>query len=227
LSRRKIAAVSRGKDVAYLRKLAAAVRPLMKNADRYRSLKIYVADSTLIDARCFPGGTLIFSRGLLEAAGSEAALLAMVGHELSHLDRGHVLAHLQRIRLAQRTFAAPAGFSLQRFFSTGPVLLRMFTHPFRPECEAEADRDGAKWAYRAGYEPREMAGLFLKLEQQFGDRRRFLPEFLRSHPLNRDRYNAVISLCEQLKKRDPKEKLYVGRENLRRRIPRDERRYQE
>ena len=34
---------------------------------------------------------------------------------------------------------------------------------FRPEDEAEADRDGAAWAYRAGYDPREMAALFYTL----------------------------------------------------------------
>jgi hypothetical protein len=37
---------------------------------------------------------LVFFRGFLETAGNEAAVVGIVGHELSHLDRGH---HLWRI----------------------------------------------------------------------------------------------------------------------------------
>ena len=40
-----------------------------------------------------PGGTLIFFRGILDFAGSEAALVGVIGHELSHLDHGHQLNH--------------------------------------------------------------------------------------------------------------------------------------
>jgi hypothetical protein len=34
-------------------------------------------------------------------------------------------------------------------------MMRIWMQPFRPEFEAEADEDGARWAYLAGYDPRE------------------------------------------------------------------------
>ena len=45
-------------------------------------------------------------------------------------------------------------------------MMRLLSRPFRPEDESEADRDGAAWAYRAGYDPREMAALFERLHQR-------------------------------------------------------------
>ena len=47
----------------------------------------------------------MFFQGLLELAGGEAAVLGIVGRELSHLDRGHVLKRFRCIKLPQRTLA--------------------------------------------------------------------------------------------------------------------------
>lgn len=35
-------------------------------------------------------------------------------------------------------------------------MARLWTRPFRPEDEPTADLDGARWAYQAGDDPREM-----------------------------------------------------------------------
>ena len=51
------------------------------------------------DAFSVPGGDLLFSQGLLETAGNEAALMGVVCHELAHLDRGHQLLELRRAKL--------------------------------------------------------------------------------------------------------------------------------
>lgn len=228
LKRQKIRVVSRGKEVQYLRDLVETVRPLMKNRDRYRRITIYLAQSSRCDARSFPGGTLVFFRGLLETAGSEAAVVGIVGHELSHLDRGHHLWRVRRIKAAQKAFADDREeSSLDRLFAAGSMMARVWAHPFRPEDEAEADRDGARWAYAAGYDPRETARMFLKLGQRQlipGD---FIPSFLRSHPAPEGRHKAIMELYRELQEAEPKEKLYIGRENLRRRVARVRRRFDE
>ena len=84
--------IRRGKDVTYLRELVASIQPLLVNRQRYPTIQVLLADSPQIDARSFPGGSLVFCRGLLDSAGSEAALVGIIAHELVHLDRGHVLA---------------------------------------------------------------------------------------------------------------------------------------
>src|SRR5262249_21727853 len=120
LKEQNLRVVRKGKEIEYLQKLVATIHPLMKNARRYDKFTIYVVESPRVDARTFPGGTLFFFRGLLTFAENEAALVGIVGHELSHLDRGHLLVPLKRGKFMGREFADPgAGFDPQKGVSSG------------------------------------------------------------------------------------------------------------
>jgi len=225
LRRQDIKVVSRGEEVEYLKALVETLRPYMRNGSRYASPRVHVAQSDETDARAFPGGTLIFFRGMLDFAENEAALVGVIGHELSHLDHGHQLYHVKRMKLAQDSFSGD--FSPEKFFRSGAMLARSFMRPFRPEEEAEADRDGAAWAYRAGYDAREMAKLFLRLHERAGGSDRLTPAFFRSHPYHLDRYQAVLDQFQELHAADSDRRLYIGRENLRQKIPRSKREFAE
>lgn len=228
LKQQGIAVTDRGEDVEYLRRLVETIRPQMENARQYRRLTIYVVDSETPDARAFPGGTLFFYRGLLDFCENEAALVGVVGHELSHLDRGHLLLPLRRSKFAQTAFGGQKGFSPEQFFASAGTMMRMFAKPFRPEDEAEADLDGATWAYRAGYDPREMAKLFLALHRRdAGKGPEFMPDFLRTHPFHMDRFRAIQERYDELSRAEPADRLYLGAANLQRRIPRSEREFPE
>jgi len=52
-----------------------------------------------------------------------------------------------------------------------------------------------------------------------------MPAFLHTHPNPMDRHDAVITQYGELQKAMPKQDLYIGRENLRRRIPRSVRKF--
>ncbi len=220
LRRQGIKVITRGDDVEYLQRLIAQVRPKMKHAARYRTIRVYVADSDVTDARSFPGGTLIFYRGLLDFSENEAALVGVIGHELSHLDHGHQLYDAKRAKLMQKTFTGAQGFSPDQFFRNGGMLMRSFMKPFRPEDESEADNDGATWAYELGYDPREMAKLFLRMHERDRGAKPGLPTFLLTHPYHLDRYEAITDRFKELQADKPKDDLYIGAENLVRRVPR-------
>jgi beta-barrel assembly-enhancing protease len=226
LRQQNIPVASRGKDVDYLKRLVETVRPHMKHAERFRNITLYVAESPRPDARSLPGGTLIFFRGLLDNAESEAALVGVIGHELSHLDQDHLLVNLRRMKLAKQTFSNQRGFSPENFFSAGAAMMRLWSRPFRPEDERTADLDGTRWAYEAGYDPREMVRVIAKIgarekNQPVG----FLPSYFRTHPPAEERTKAVQGLYDELQKNSPSEHLYIGKENLRRRITREEREF--
>jgi Zn-dependent protease with chaperone function len=220
LKRAKIKVVRRGREVEYLERLVEVVRPHMRNHDRYPKVRVLYAEAPYPEAKCFPGGTLIFFSGLLQHVQSEAAVVGVIGHELSHVDHGHQLEPIRRMKLAQSTFSNRAAFSPDRFFQSGRMLMQTFMRPFRPEDELQADRDGASWAYALGYDPREMAALFLEFNKREPAFRAMMPEFLRTHPYPIDRRDAVMAQYDELQTASPKPDLYVGRENLRRRIPR-------
>lgn len=206
--------VSKGKDVDYLQSLIDTLRPFMEHGDRYDEIRVLVAKSPRVDAKSCPGGTLIFFDGLLDIAENEAALIGIVGHELSHLDRGHQLLPLKRMKLMQAKFQK--GFDPQDFFQNGPWMIKLMARPFRPEDEKDADEDGAKWAFQAGYDPREMAKLYrkqadkLKEPQQANE----FVNYFRTHPFYRDRDTAIQKQFAKLRKKHPHQELLIGEENL-------------
>lgn len=221
LRSRGVRVTTRGAVVQYLRKLVETLQPRLQNHDRYRTVKVYLADSPQVDARSFPGGTIVVFRGLLDFADSEAALVGVLGHELSHFDRGHQLLPLKRIKLARQAVDGAATADLKHMLAAGGQMARLFGRPFRPEDEAQADEDGATWAYQSGYDPREMARLFLRMHEreQAKNQPNFMPAFLRTHPFSIDRYRAIMTHYENLAREQPSETLHVGRKNLARRIP--------
>ena len=106
-------------------------------------------------------------------------------------------------------------------------MVRLWSRPFRPEDERTADLDGARWAYKAGYDPREMLRVIAKIGQKEKDQPlAMLPSYFRTHPPAEERTKAVQELYEELQKATPNEKLYIGKENLRRRITREEKEFE-
>jgi len=217
-----IAVETKGRDVEYLQSLVATLRPHMRNKERYEVIQVLVARSSRVDARSCPGGTLIFFEGLLDAAGSEAALVGIVGHELSHLDHGHQLLPIRRMKLMEKSFSSPQ--NLSQFLQAGPGMTKLWARPFRPEDERDADRDGVAWAYAAGYDPREMAKLFQKKGAK-APAAEGMPwaTFFRSHPYDQDRHQAILKQFARLQKDQPKPApLFIGRENLENRFSRQQ-----
>ena len=220
----KVGVIQRGEDVRYLNQLVARVQPLMNQKSRYQKLKICLVDSDEVDACSIPGGTLVFTRGLLGSAESEAALVGIVAHELSHLDRQHQLKPLQQQRLAEKQFSGKPGgnpsgnFDLNRFFDFGKISLASF-HSIHPEEESEADSDATRWMYELGYDPLQLAKLFDRLSEKAKGQAQMLPAFLRSHPLMRDRSAKVLADLAELQKASPKNDLVVGAQALRDRSP--------
>jgi predicted Zn-dependent protease len=215
LKAQRVRVIQRGKDVAYLQTLVRKVQPMMTQRERYPKIEVYLALSDHCDARCFPGGYLVFFRGLLESAENEAALIGMVGHELSHLDRGHQTRRIKQMKLAERTVSGGVGpMKPSDFFTVGSVMMRGWSRPFRPDYEREADQDGARWSYQAGYDCREMGKLFLRHHEQNGNLNLPIPEFFRSHPAGPDRHRAIMDEYERLQAESPRDDLVIGRESL-------------
>jgi predicted Zn-dependent protease len=189
----------------------------MKYKNRYPSIAIYVAKDQGVDARAFPGGTIVVTTGLLEFAESEAALVGILGHELSHIDHGHQLRTVRALKLAQsswaQAFERPGG--IQRQIQT---MTSNFARPYRSEDEEVADSEGATWAFELGYDPMQMAALFRRLDGVTAHAPATLPNFLRTHPYNADRYAAIKKLTLSLQRGNPRN-LIVGSECLRARTP--------
>jgi predicted Zn-dependent protease len=204
LQSQKIQLISQGRDVTYLRKLVAKLRPAMQNHRRYFSIRVYLARSSITDARAFPGGQIIVYHGLLEFVENEAALVGILGHELSHIDRQHQLEQIRNSRLAENKLNDNV-INLNKFLNVGQLMMKSFMTPFGSELEKEADLDGARWSFQLGYDPLEMAQVFRRLHERDKNRQVPLPSFLRSHPFHIDRFKAIQDERNRLVKANPQQ----------------------
>lgn len=229
LMERRVDLLESGRDVQYLQKLVARIHPLMRQAQRYSKIKVHLVASEEIDARSCPGGFLFFSQGLLEIVENEAALMGIVGHELSHLDRGHQLKVLQHQQLARRNSNPPWNFSSQdfeQFFEAGKMMLNIH-HPFHPQEEAEADRDAVEWLVQLGYDPEQLAKLFGRLAAigpgaaGRAGVSELMPSFMQTHPTYPDRAAKILQQIPPLGPKVGRAAPIIGVENLAARRPAD------
>jgi predicted Zn-dependent protease len=217
LKQSKVAVSQQGKDVTYLLQLLKVLKPRMHNADRYRQLDVRVIESDSSDAFSIPGGRLLVTRGLLESATSEAAVVGVLAHELSHLDHGHQLIPLKQSKLVNQPLD----------FRDRMMWIGLMARPNRPEHESEADEDATLWMMDAGYDPRELARLLNSWDEQQNQVApwlQFVPGFIKSHPDAGKRAQSVLQMAAKNNANFPHAK-YIGGENLRTRTPRSVRRF--
>ena len=226
LKRQGVRVTRRGTGVAYVQSLLSQIRRRMQHAERYREIRVYVANSPDTDARAFPGGSIVVMTGLIEFAESEAALVGVLGHELSHIDHGHQLRTARAAKLAQHGWDFRNG-SPQDMQRQIMVMSKNFARPFNAEDEAIADRDGATWAFELGYDPPQLAEVFRRFEQRRPRAQSQMPSFLRTHPYHAERYDDLRESAVQLLADQPRTALYVGRKNLAKRISRQTREFAE
>jgi predicted Zn-dependent protease len=226
LATRKIKIRDRGPEVDYLAKLVAELQPQMRQAARYKSLHVYFSDDEEPQAYAFAGGHILVSQGMLKHAGSEAALVAVLGHELAHLDRGHLLRRVKQIKLAEKRLKAMDGFSPEMMARSFGTMMQLFRRPFGPAEELEADSDGIAWAYALGYDPQAIEHLYAVLDKPVPGGE-FMATFFRTHPPSAERRDNLAATIAKLKADRPRDSLYLGKENLKRRIPKSDREFEE
>jgi beta-barrel assembly-enhancing protease len=206
----------------YLRDLVDTIAVRMRNRNRYPTIDITLIDAPISDGQTFPGGYMVFSTALLEEP-DEATVIAVVAHELAHLDRGHMYELARRGKLAETTFARPPGVasSFDQFFTRGMALFGLMMNPFRPEQETEADCTATTWMYQEGYDPRGLVGFFERLHRRTNDRP---PDaffsFGRTHPFSLDRRREVLDRLAQLQRWKARDDLGLFPENLHKLIAR-------
>ncbi|WP_346838904.1 M48 family metalloprotease [Microbulbifer sp. SAOS-129_SWC] len=168
-----------------------------------------IIDSQDINAFALPGGYVYINRGLLTYLHSEAEMAAVLAHEIGHITARHAVR--------QKTAATGAGVaSVLSVLVTGSGVVGDVTNlwstaavkGYGREMELEADRFGAKYMYKAGYDPQAMINVLslLKDQETFARRRARLegkkPQtyhgVFASHPRNDIRLQKVIEEAGKL-----------------------------
>lgn len=161
-----------------------------------------VFEDSTPNAFALPGGKVGVHTGLFPITKTDAGLAAVLGHEIAHVTRNHAgsrktqatglaLGGLVLDQIAKRGGSSTADrVKLGALYGAGATVGLALPHSRR--AELEADKIGAIYMAKAGYNPTEAVAMW----QRFADYNRAsgtskTPEFLRTHPLDTTRINAL------------------------------------
>ncbi len=206
LSSNKVVSTSNNRDAEMVRRvgqrITQAVETYYANNGLSEKLNGFkweynLVEDKAVNAWCMPGGKIVVYTGILPITQNEAALAAVIGHEVSHalLQHGNqrmsqgLLATVGQVALAvavankpqetQNLFLGAYGAGAQ----VGVLL------PFSRKHELEADRYGLIWTAMAGYNPEEAVHLWERMEQASNGQKP--PEFLSTHPTEGRRIEQI------------------------------------
>lgn len=167
-------------------------------------------DSKAVNAFALPGGYIYITRGLLAYLNTEAELAAVLGHEIGHVTARHSVRQQSAATatgLAAAILQAATGVqsSGDLFNVAGKAVLSGYGR----EHELEADRLGARYLARAGYDPQAMIEVIgvLKNQELFEKQRareegrepRSYHGVFASHPRNDKRLQEVVGEASHLR----------------------------
>ena len=155
------------------------------------------------NAFALPGGYIYITRGIMAYMNSEAELAGVLGHEIGHVTARHGVKQQSAGTVASILSAGVGIFTGSRAASEatnvgGAALIRGYGR----EHELEADRLGAEYLARVGYDPEEMIKVvgILKSQEEFdkqlakeeGREPRAYHGLFATHPKNDTRLQEVI-----------------------------------
>lgn len=163
-------------------------------------IRAQVIDADVLNAFAVPGGYIWVFRGLIENTETEAELAGVIAHEIAHVTSRHGTEGMTSA-INKMTLGALAGEVisettdkkwLREVIQTGILGGTQFwVMGGTRKREAEADKLGAQYAYRAGYDPMGIATLFARWaeKKQKGNSR--LEKYFSDHPTDEERVRAV------------------------------------
>ncbi|MBA3298439.1 MAG: M48 family metalloprotease [Acidobacteria bacterium] len=160
-----------------------------------------VVDEPAVNAFALPGGQIYVTRGILAFLHDEEQLAGVLGHEIGHVTARH--------SAQQYTKATSAGIGL--------TLLNIFVPETRPlqgaaesalgvlflkhgrDDELQADRLGAQYTGKTGWNPAGVAGMLTTLQRldEASGTRKGVPNWLATHPAPANRVQQVRQFIQQ------------------------------
>ena len=166
---------------------AVALTSDRPNSDYYFA----ILNHDSINAFATPGGYVFLTKGLLKQIRNEAELAAVLGHEIGHISAKHILEIMQRNKQLAGVIEAglaAAGRNPELFKGLiDQAANKLLDEGLDQSKELEADRLGAVFAARVGYDPNAYVTLLERLRTLKGDDR----AFFKTHPNFSSRIDEV------------------------------------
>jgi len=186
-------------------RIAKAVGDQMPDA----KWEFVVFESKDVNAFALPGGKVGVYTGLLQLAENDGELGVVMGHEIGHviarhgaerMSEGLVIAGLGAIggAVAESKYDAQTRDIFLAAYGGAATLGRVLPHS--RNNESEADKMGAIYAAKAGYDPRSAITFWRKMSAQKEDAKAGtkLPAWLSTHPADQKRIADLEAFMPQV-----------------------------
>ena len=168
-----------------------------------------VLDDPSVNAFALPGGYVYITTGLMAYLNSEGELAGVLGHEIGHVTARHGVkqqsAGIASAILIQVLTKKTGASSGKQYNQVGRALLSGYGR----NHELQADKLGAEYLARVGYDPKDMIKVVsvLKAQEEFekyqarkeGRPARAYHGLFASHPSNDQRLHEVINAANRFK----------------------------
>jgi predicted Zn-dependent protease len=157
------------------------------------AFEFHVIDSAEINAFAAPGGFLFVTTGALRLMTNEAQLAGVIGHEVAHVAKKHSIKGIQETLIAQGAATAVLGKDSDKLVQTAANIgASLILKGFDRGKEEEADKEGARYAYKSGYDPRELGSFLDSLSKATGETPTWLIP-VADHPRSDDRIKGLAA----------------------------------
>lgn len=165
-----------------------------------------------------PGGYIFITRGLLAQLKSEAELAGVLGHEIAHIAEKHALKAIKKQKTmgaltemgAQVAAEHTSGIAREFAAVIGPAFVNnLFEKGFDRADEYKADAAAARYASKAGYDPKGLITFLHVIESKEGGRN--YSTILRTHPKPQDRIGRLEKLISSKKLSEGKKQILGDR----------------
>jgi Zn-dependent protease with chaperone function len=193
---------------SYVSRVGSRLVAAIPSEFQHREFQYYfkVVNARDINAFALPGGPMYVNRGMIEAAGREGEMAGVMAHEISHVALRHGTAQATKgqkygllagiLGIGGQILGGPAGAAAQIAGQGVGVYFLKFSR----EYETEADILGAQILARAGYDPRDLATMFQRIQEQGGGSG---GGFMSSHPSPQNRYARINQEAQYLRVENP------------------------
>jgi predicted Zn-dependent protease len=178
-----------------------------------------VVESPQVNAFALPGGYIYITRGIMAYLNSEAELAGVVGHEIGHVTARHGVrqqstATVVGLGAILGSILVP-GLDTQAGSSLLQALGQSLVAGYGREHELEADRLGAEYIAKTGYNPQAMVEVIgvlknqelydIELAKQEGREPRRYHGVFDTHPSNDVRLRQVVGEAKKYQVANPAE----------------------
>jgi len=184
----------------YVNKVGMTVAWASDVPETYGGYHFLVLDEKEPLAYSAPGGFIFISKGIINMMEDEEELAGVLGHEVAHINKRHGLGAIKQSRLTEafsvlvkegKKYSSEEVKKLANAYegALGDVVNKLIEKGYDRSQESEADRFGALYAYRAGYNPLGLVSFLSASKREYGDRLEI--PLMKTHPDPGQRFQAL------------------------------------